>query len=246
MHLGEARTPDGMRLYAIGDVHGCDGMLADMHQRIGEDLAARSVEDHRIIHIGDYGDRGSDSARVIARLVAMTAADRRVTCLKGNHDQMLLDFLDDPLGAGDVFLANGGDTTVASYGIASGGLPILRSEYDALAAALGERMPATHRAFLDGLPYAVRFGDYFFCHAGIRPGVPLERQDPNDLIWIREPFLSDRRDHGAVVVHGHTPVARPEVKPNRINIDTGAVYGGPLTCVVLDGVGHRFLSVGPG
>jgi serine/threonine protein phosphatase 1 len=248
MLLGDARTPDGMRLYAIGDVHGCSRMLTEMHGRVADDLAARPSADHRIIHIGDYTDRGPDSAGVVARLAAMTAADPRVICLNGNHDQYLADFLREPQVVGANYLSGnvGGTSTLRSYGVPVEKFEWLTGDLASLAGKLAQRMPASHRAFIDALRLSARFGDYFFCHAGIRPGVPLERQDPDDLIWMREPFLSDTRDHGVVVVHGHTPDHAPEVRPNRINIDTGAVYGGPLTCLVLDGADHRFLSVGRG
>jgi serine/threonine protein phosphatase 1 len=239
MRLGEARTPAGMRLYAIGDIHGCDRDLGEAHGKIATDLAARPVDDHRIIHVGDYVDRGPNSAAVIGRLVKMTAADTRVICLKGNHDQLLADFLADAT-TGGVFLANGGGETLASYGVARGRFPIWEN-LAALSREFAKRMPATHRSFIEGLPLCVRFGDYFFCHAGIRPGVPLDRQDPEDLIWIRDEFLTDDSDHGVVVVHGHTPMPVPEVRLNRINIDTGLVYGGSLTCLVLEGTEYRFL-----
>jgi serine/threonine protein phosphatase 1 len=236
MRVGDARTPDGMRIYAIGDVHGCDAMLAEVHAKIAADLAARPASDHRIVHIGDYADRGPDSAGVIGRLAAMTANDRRVICLRGNHDQMLIDFLTDPEAGAPILLGNGGKETLRSYGVA------LRSaNYATLGRQLRELMPEAHRAFLEALPLATQFGDYLFAHAGIRPGVPLGAQDPVDLIWIRDEFLFDGRDHGVVVVHGHTPATEPEVRSNRINIDTGAVYGGPLTCLVLEGSEQRFL-----
>ncbi len=236
MRTGEARAPAGMRIYAVGDVHGCNRELGQAHDRIAADLAAWPVADHRIIHVGDYTDRGPDSAAVIERLVGMTAADHRVICLRGNHDQMLADFLADA-SAGGIFLANGGLETLVSYGLSPDRHPTLA----ALRRELKERMPAAHRSFIDGLPLSVRFGDYFFCHAGIRPGVPLDRQDPKDLIWIRDEFLTDNSEHGVVVVHGHTPVPAPEVQSNRINIDTGLVYGGSLTCLVLEGTDYRFL-----
>jgi serine/threonine protein phosphatase 1 len=245
MRVGEASTPDGTRVYAIGDVHGCDAMLADMHSLIAADLAANRAGDHRIIHIGDYVDRGPDSAAVLTRLAAMQATDPRVICLKGNHDELLADVLTGSASAAGVFLANGGDATLASYGVETGGLPMWRDEAADLTRQLADRMPAGDRRFLDALRVSALVGDYFFCHAGIRPGVPLDRQTPRDLLWIREPFLSDGRDHGAVVVHGHTPVGAPDVRTNRINIDTGAVYGGPLTCIVLEGSAYRFLTVGP-
>jgi serine/threonine protein phosphatase 1 len=237
MLIGEATTPAGLRLYAIGDIHGCDDKLAAVHAAIAADRAARPVPDHRIIHVGDYADRGPNSAGVIERLAGM-AGDPRVVCLRGNHDQLLLDFLRDPDTLGATFLKFGGKETLRSYGVSN-----RARNYGDLAAMLAAKLPPAHRAFLDALPLSARFGDYFFCHAGIRPGVPLEAQTAEDLLWIREPFLLDRRDHGAVVVHGHTPTATltPEIHPNRIAIDSGAVFGGPLTCVVLEGSDVRFL-----
>ena len=240
MELGRARTPRDMRLYAIGDVHGMDAMLVEAHEKIADDLAARQVADHRIVHIGDYVDRGADSKAVIDRLARLTAADPRVVCLMGNHDEMMLAFLTDPLPMGPDWLRNGGGTTLRDYGIAVPAAAT-RLNLPALAARLVEAMPPAHRAFLDGLRRSVRFGDFFFCHGGIRPGVALDSQTDEDLVWMREPFLSSDRDHGAVVVHGHTPQHAPEVRPNRINIDTGAVYGGPLTVLALEDTAHRFL-----
>ncbi|MCB1485863.1 MAG: metallophosphoesterase [Bauldia sp.] len=240
MWLGEAKTPEGMRLYAIGDVHGCDGLLAEAHAAIASDLAASPVADHRIIHVGDYVDRGPDSAGVVARLAAFAGRDSRVVCLIGNHDRMLLDFLTDPHDAGPLWLMNGGDATLRSYGLdAAKSEPWHRLRE--LADRFAEALPLADRAFLEALPFHRQFGDFFFCHAGIRPGVPLDAQSEEDLIWIREPFLLDPADHGVVVVHGHTPRAIPEIMPNRIGIDTGAVFGGPLTVLALEGTGYRFL-----
>jgi diadenosine tetraphosphatase ApaH/serine/threonine PP2A family protein phosphatase len=237
MRLGQSQTPPGMRIYAIGDVHGCDAMLAEVHERIAADLAANPPADHRVIHVCDYADRGPNSAGVVARLAKLTAESDRAICLRGNHDQMLIDFLLAPESGGPLFFDNGGDATLSSYGIAgaTGG------GYAQLARELATRMPPADLAFIHALPLTARFGDYLFVHAGIRPGVPIEAQDPQDLIWIREEFLKSRRDHGVVVVHGHTPARKPETKANRINVDTGAVYGGPLTCVVLEGTEYRFL-----
>lgn len=241
MRLGESRAPGGTRLYAIGDVHGCDAMLAEVHDRIAADLIQRPVGDHRIVHIGDYTDRGPDSAGVITRLAGMTARDSRVTCLKGNHDAMFAGFLSDPIRRGPSWLANGAEATMRSYGVATGRSLWGQIDYADLSLRLAAAMPPAHRTFIETLPLWVRFGDYVFVHAGIRPGVPLEAQDEDDLIWIREEFLWDGRDHGFVVVHGHTPQDAPEVLTNRINIDTGAVYGGMLTCLALEGTEYRFL-----
>jgi len=244
MKLGEARIPDGLRVYAIGDVHGCDDLLAEMHERIRADLAAEAPASHHVIHLGDYVDRGAETAGVIERVRHLAATDANVVCLRGNHEEMLLDFLAAAeAGAEANFLANGGVATLASYGIAVGGWRLVRRSDESLAARLAAQMPSEHRAFLESLPYSVRIGDFFFCHAGVRPGVDLAQQDPFDLTWIREGFLNSDADFGAVVVHGHTPQHAPQIRPNRINVDTGAVLGGPLTCVVLEGCDHRILQV---
>lgn len=241
MWLGQAKAPDGLRLYAIGDVHGCDGLLAGAHGAIAEDLARHPAADHRIVHVGDYVDRGPDSAAAIERLARMRECDPRIVCLRGNHDELMAGFLDDPLGVGPTWLANGGGRTLADYGVAAGPFVTARDLAE-LAAELAARLPDHHRRFLATLDLSARFGDFFFCHAGIRPGVALDRQDPDDLLWIRDPFLLDPSDHGVVVVHGHTPAPEPEVRPNRINIDTGAVFTGRLTAIAIEGTSYRFLA----
>lgn len=243
MLLGEARAPAGLRLYAIGDVHGCDELLADMHARIGRDLAGRPVRDYRIIHLGDYVDRGPDSRAVIERLAMMRHADAKVICLRGNHDDLLLDFLSEAPGSADTFLANGGEATLASYGVKAGLITSLIGSRAGLAHRLRSYLPMHHHQFLTSLTLSVRFGDFYFCHAGIRPGIALEAQSDDDLMWIRAGFLDSEADFGVVVVHGHTPTKgrTPEVKPNRIDIDTGAVFGGPLTCIAIEGREVRFL-----
>jgi len=240
MRLGEAHTPEGMRLYAIGDVHGMDAMLAEAHRRIAADLAARPSGDHRIVHVGDYVDRGPDSAAVIERLAWRKEQDPRTVCLMGNHDALMLAFLADPIGAGPDWLRNGAGATLRSYGVDPSSVTSI-DDLPALHEALIQALPAAHRAFLERLNLSARVGGFFFCHAGIRPGIPLGAQSSDDLIWIREPFLESDDDHGAVVVHGHTPARAPEVRRNRINVDTGAVYGGPLTVLALDGALYRFL-----
>ena len=235
----EARAPRGLRLYVVGDVHGCEDLLDEVHGRIDDDLVRRPAEDWRLIHLGDYIDRGPDSRGVIERAIARLARGR--SCyLRGNHEQFLIDLILDPEGEGaGLWLANGGAQTLASYGIAADSLTV---EGAALHRRALEAIPAAHQQFLLGLPHLVRFGDYAFAHAGIRPGVPLAEQQVHDLIWLREPFLSDPRDHGPVVVHGHTPVPAVDVRANRINIDTGAVFGGDLTCLVLENAEKALLG----
>jgi serine/threonine protein phosphatase 1 len=229
--LGPGWLPQGLRIYAIGDPHGCVQRLAELHDRIAEDLAERPVERSVLVHVGDYVDRGPDSAGVVALVQADPIPGVQTINLVGNHEQMMLAALD-PRATGEVvgfWLDNGGAATLESYGAD----PRDMRSWDAV--------PSTDLAFLRSLRPSFAIGGYFFAHAGVRPDVPLERQDAMDLAWIREPFLSWRGRLAAVVVHGHTPAEGPEVLPHRIGIDTGAVYGGALTCAVLEGETVGFL-----
>lgn len=240
--LHDASTPPGLRLYAIGDVHGCLDALDGVHEWIARDLADRPAADWRIVHMGDYVDRGPDSRGVVGRLMALCASDRRHTCLQGNHDQMFIGAIRGETRWLALWLEHGGIETLASYGLTREDLEHRIMD----GRGLDDMIPADHQAFLDGLGHHVRYGDYYFAHAGIDPEQPLDDQDPHDLMWIREPFLHDSRDHGAVVIHGHTPVRRIDVRPNRIGIDTGAVFGGSLSCIVLeDSSKAQLLPMGP-
>jgi serine/threonine protein phosphatase 1 len=241
MRLGQSRTPAGMRLYAIGDVHGCDAMLAEAHDKIARDLIDRPVDDHRIVHVGDYTDRGTDSAAVIGRLARMTSVNPRVICLRGNHDAMFADFLSEPVERGPTWFANGAEATLSSYGVTVGWSLWGNVDYRDLSLRLAQALPAAHRAFLSALPLTARFGDYLFVHAGIRPGVPLAAQHPEDLIWIRDEFLNSRLEHGKLVVHGHSISETVQVNDNRIGIDTGAYFSGELTALVLQDADQSFL-----
>ena len=228
--LHDARTPPGLRIYAIGDVHGCLSHLEGVHEWIQSDLAANPPADWRVVHVGDYVDRGPDSRGVIDYLIRLQARDRRHICLMGNHDQM---FSTSIQGRGQritTWLEQGGEATLQSYGMSRDSLEhaILDGQ------SLDDAIPRHHLDFLDGLGHYAHYGDYFFVHAGIDPEYPLDDQDPEDLLWIRARFLKDERDHGAVIVHGHTPVEKVEVRPNRVGIDTGAVFGRSLTCLVLE------------
>jgi serine/threonine protein phosphatase 1 len=237
VRLSGACGPSGQRLYAVGDVHGCRAALAETGRRIARDLARRPVADWRFMLLGDLVDRGPDSRGVLDWVVA-EGARLRITALLGNHDAMLRDFLADP-DAPDFYtwLHHGGLATLRSYGIEvdEAELPGSAAARAGLRDRLAAAMPPAHRRLLEGLRLWVRAGDFVFVHAGIRPGVPMARQTPEDLVWIREPFLSSTADHGAVVVHGHTPERAVALRQNRIGIDQGAVFGGELTCLVIDG-----------
>lgn len=240
VHYLDARGPQGMRIYAIGDVHGHLDLLGEMHRRIAADIARTRPADWRIIHLGDLVDRGPDSSGVVEFLIAATARDERNIVLSGNHDVGFLEFLAAPDPAG-LFARFGGVETARSYGVS-----LRLDDAESLTvshAQLVRAVPQSHVQFLSGLPYSASLGDFFFCHAGIRPGVALDAQDPHDLIWIRKEFLDHPGLHPKVVVHGHTPQAEPEVLANRVNVDTGVFYSGALSALVIDGVDKEMMSV---
>lgn len=227
-----------MRVYAIGDIHGQLGKLRAAHALISEDRARVGDTEAPVIHLGDLVDRGPDSRGVIEYLMEGIAGGAPWRVLKGNHDLMFADFVragrENPrLFTGLSYLHEriGGLATLESYGVTKG----LFGRSRDLAQAAAEAVPEAHLAFVEGLPHFIRKGEVLFVHAGIRPGRALEDQEDDDLIWIREPFLSDRSDHGLLVVHGHTPVDAPEHHGNRVALDTGAGFGGPLTAAVFEG-----------
>jgi serine/threonine protein phosphatase 1 len=231
---------DRGRLYVVGDIHGRADLLDRIANGIARDLeAAPAANGCLTVTLGDYIDRGPDSRGVIERLVRNPFPTDFVA-LKGNHEALLERFLREPPVA-DHWRRLGGLETLHSYGVPVQPLMMGRN-YDQAARALEAAVPAAHRAFLGSLKLSFEAGRYFLCHAGVRPGVPLARQSEEDLLWIRDEFLGSRADFGKVVVHGHTPTEKPEVLPNRINIDTGAFMTGQLTCAVLEAEQVRFLS----
>jgi serine/threonine protein phosphatase 1 len=235
--FSDARGPEDTLVYAIGDVHGRLDLLEKMLDAIAAETRGR---DWRIVHLGDYVDRGPHSSGVIDLLAAWTAVDNRVLALAGNHDVGFLDFLAMPEPAG-LFASYGGVQTAQSYGVK---LDLNDAQgFRSSARALVSAVPEAHRDFLGALKFSVALGDFFFCHAGIRPGVALDAQDREDLIWIRGDFHRYRELHPKVIVHGHTPVGEPEVLPNRVNVDTGAFASGRLSALVIDGAQKRLLSV---
>src|ERR1700722_12342252 len=229
---------DPGRLYVIGDIHGRADLLERVIEAICHDMEAKPVDDALTVTLGDYVDRGPDSRRVIDRL-SSNPFPTEFIALKGNHEALMEDFLAEPAVA-DHWRHLGGLETLHSYGVSVGSL-MLGKDYAAAADALRSALPHFHKEFLASLPTALMVGRYFLCHAGIRPGVPLQRQKDDDLLWIREPFLDSTIDFGMIVVHGHTPTEAPEVLPNRINLDTGAFMTGRLTCAALEGGRVRFL-----
>lgn len=228
-----------MRSYAIGDIHGHIDLLHAAHARIARDKETVGDTDAPIIHLGDLTDRGPDSRAVVEYLMQGTDEGRNWVTLKGNHDRMYSRFLDNPkeqepgLRAGLDWLHPllGGSETLRSYGIKNpGDRPLAPVHAEALKA-----IPQSHRDFMQERPSHLLRGEVLFVHAGIRPDVALSDQVEDDLVWIREPFLSHRNSFGPLVVHGHTALKTVTHYGNRVNIDSSAAYGGPLTAVVIEG-----------
>lgn len=226
-----------MHSYAIGDIHGHLALLQEQHRLIAADMAEYGPAP--VIHIGDLVDRGPDSRGVIDYLRIGTAEGRDWIVLKGNHDRMFSEFLDDPTQRDSGLRADlsylhpriGGGSTLASYGVANASdRPVAPVHAEALAA-----VPDEHRVFLRALPTSYQRGEVVFAHAGIRPEVALADQTEDDLLWIRAPFLEYPREHGFLVVHGHTAIGAATHYGNRLNLDSSAAYGGPLSAVVIDG-----------
>lgn len=232
--------PASERLYAVGDIHGRLDLLDDLLGRIVDDLETRPVEAARFAFLGDFIDRGPDSAGVIERLGELARSHVRTYFLMGNHEEMLLRVLSDEPAITHDWLRFGGDACAESYGLS----PVTLATLDEMrvTALLRAAIPAGHVAFLQELDVMARFGDFLLVHAGIRPGVTIEDQQPADLRWIRHPFLTDQRDHGVMVVHGHTITKGVDRRPNRVGIDTGAYATGILTAAVVEETDIRFLG----
>jgi serine/threonine protein phosphatase 1 len=234
-----ARLPEGQRVYAVGDVHGRADLLARLADLVAVDLAERPAAQALAVFLGDYVDRGRDSAGVLDRLAAGQFPTPMIS-LRGNHEETFLEFLQNPEIL-ESWRHYGGVETLVSYGVSA--RDIMRGRgYDAARVALWEALPPAHLDFLNGTLLSWSAGDYFFAHAGVRPQVPLERQNAHDLLWIREEFLNYRGSFDdKVVVHGHTPMPEAELLHNRINVDTGAYATGVLTCVVLEADARRLI-----
>ncbi|MGY4593251.1 serine/threonine protein phosphatase 1 [Bradyrhizobium sp. GM22.5] len=226
------RLPDGVRIYAIGDVHGRADLLQSLLTVIDADLARSAPERAIQVFLGDYVDRGPDSRAVIDLLIERSKSHETV-CLKGNHEVFLLEVLKDPARL-EEWRRYGGLLTLVSYGINPTMNPTPEQQIE-LIERLRQALPPEHLSFLQQLRPSFACGDFFFVHAGVKPGVALERQKEEDLLWIREEFLESERRFGKYVVHGHTPVSVPDIRSNRINIDTGAYATGNLTLLTIQG-----------
>ncbi|HVP84100.1 MAG TPA: metallophosphoesterase family protein [Rhizomicrobium sp.] len=234
---GEPEREQHHRVYAVGDVHGRLDLLQILLDKILEDAASVPTT-NSLVFVGDYIDRGPDS-RGVVELLSHPLEGFETYCLRGNHDQALLDFLEEPASYRR-WKRFGAAETLLSYGVEppsddENSIELARDE-------LAERIPETHLQFFRELQSHVQIGNYHFVHAGARPGVALEDQSLEDMMWIRNEFLESEEDFGKIVVHGHTPTDRPVCRPNRIGIDTGAFATNCLTAVVLDGPGIRFLQ----
>ena len=238
------RVPDGEVAFAIGDVHGRADLLQRLLDAIFEDEAFRQGRRCTIIGLGDYVDRGGGSYQVLEILIPLSRrTDVDCRFLRGNHEQSLLDFLDEP-AVGRWWCEIGGRETLASYGVQA---PSSQADLDAWIKARDELsavLPLDHLGFIQGLGFTFSLGDYFFAHAGARPGVPLDSQAERDLIWIRDAFLTDARPFEKVVVHGHSVTREAHLDHRRIGIDTAAFMTEVLTALRLEGETRVLMQTG--
>lgn len=237
-----AASTGGRLVYAVGDVHGrLDALGLLLHDLAEDALAARPAQPPLLIFLGDYVDRGPDSRGVVELIQKARRWPRfEVRALKGNHEEALLQFLEDP-DFGPIWFDNGGGATLLSYGVA----PPLKAESEAWARARDEfaaALPIAHKRFFENLELMIVQGDYAFVHAGVRPGVPLAEQAEHDLLWIRQEFLQARRPFEKMIVHGHTPAESAQLTPVRLGVDTGAYVTGVLTAVRLQGEEQRIMQ----
>ena len=236
-------TTGGRLIYAIGDVHGRLDVLEPLLRDIGRDvLVSKPDERPLLVFLGDYVDRGPDSRRVVDRVLQITADGAfEVAALKGNHEEALLQFLEEPAFAA-TWMEHGGGPTLASYGVQPSAARTDVESWTRVRDAFDKALPAAHRAFYKSLELMRVVGDYAFVHAGVRPGVALSDQAEHDLLWIRYEFLQDRGPFGKVIVHGHTPTEAPQLLKHRLGLDTGAYATGVLTAVRLHGEDQRLMQ----
>ncbi len=232
------RLPAGIRIYAISDIHGCADLLQQMFTVIDRDLATGTADRAIQVFLGDYIDRGPDSSRTI-ELLFERARKHESVFLKGNHESFLLDVLDDASQLQD-WKQFGGLQTLVSYGLRPSLNPDAEEQAE-LVRQFAQVIPPHHLHFLKNLRPRFVCGDFFFVHAGVKPGIALAKQQEHDMLRIRDEFLESNRNFGKYIVHGHTPVQQPDLRPNRANIDTGAYATGNLTLLTIRG--DRLLAV---
>lgn len=233
------RIPEGERVYAIGDIHGRDDLFEQLVELIRDDHAGRGPARITLILLGDLVDRGPASAQVIERAMRLRGEFPGTRLLVGNHEECFLAALTGDLRKLKYFMRIGGDATVRSYWPQDEDLA--DASFEEVAARLPELVPAEHVDFLNRGEDVVEIGDYAFVHAGIRPGVPLEKQALSDLRWIRDEFLDHVGDHGKMIVHGHSITAAPDEQANRIGVDIGAFRSGALAAIGLEGRDRWFI-----
>lgn len=233
-------------MWAVGDVHGRLDLLSPLIDAIRADLQSSAAERKMVIFLGDYIDRGPDSRGVLSLLTGLPPSEGvEWRFLKGNHEQAMLDFLERP-AAGPRWCEYGGDRALKSWGLRAPDLAHRTEAWARVAADLQHKLTRDEKAFLESLELSVTVGDYFFSHAGARPGLALDRQSPEDLMWIRQTFLDSPAAFERVVVHGHTPTVRVHSDHRRIGVDTKAYDSGVLTALRLEGQERSLLrSVGP-
>jgi serine/threonine protein phosphatase 1 len=231
-----ASAPADTRIYAVGDIHGRADLLSEITARIDDDIRRRPIAHTVEIYLGDYVDRGPHS-RTVMDLLAVRLVANHAVCLRGNHEAVMEGFLQDPAIL-QYWQQLGGMQTLASYGVEPHDETETASD---LHRRFLDAFPRAHELFIQCLRNQFSCGDFLFVHAGIRPDIPIDQQDVNDLIWIRNEFLESTRDHERFIAHGHTPVPHPDIRHNRINIDTGAWRTGTLTCIAIEGSTILFL-----
>lgn len=232
--------PDNTRVYCIGDIHGRADLLAELTAKINQDAANFSGQ-IIVVYLGDFIDRGIHSKEVVDFLMENEQSGFEYVYLRGNHEQTLLDFLRED-SVGRSWLTYGGQATLASYGVAIAKIPTKREDFIEIQNQLRNNLPDSHYQFFLKTGNSYTLGSYFFVHAGINPRYPLTKQNPEDMLWIREEFTHYHKPFEKIIVHGHTVTIEAELLPNRIGIDTGAYATGILTCLVLQEDQQRLIQ----
>lgn len=233
-------VPHGRRVYAIGDIHGRDDLFAELIDEIRADVASQPPAEVTLVLLGDLVDRGPQSAEVVERAIGLRSDFPDTRLLIGNHEECFLAALGGDVRKLRYFMRIGGEATVKSYW--DDDVELSEASFDYVADRFCKMVPQEHADFLGRGEDVIKIGDYAFVHAGIRPGVPLHKQSLTDLRWIRDDFLDDVRDHGMMIIHGHTIRSAVDEWPNRIGIDTGAYRSGVLTAIILEGTERRYLN----